>query len=157
MKSNPIGFVRSAAAIAIVISLAALAKPALSQPSAETGTAAAPAPQRWHQRENIQARLDRMAKRLHITPAQQAAWAAYADTVKNLAGTRPLKPVPNADAASVIRFRADRAAERAQKLSKLADATAALQQALDPGQQQTLGEMMRHAGQRTGHGEHSWR
>jgi len=93
-----------------------------------------------------------MAERLQITPAQQDAWAAYAGTVQRLVGTKLARPAPEADAASVARFRAELAAERAQRLAQLADATAALQQVLDPEQQQALGKLVRHAGRRFHHG-----
>lgn len=156
MKVYRISFAHTAVAIAIVASLTTLAGPALSQPSADAAVPT-PALERWHKHGDIQARLGRMAERLHITPTQQAAWTAYTNTVKSLVGTKPAKPAPDADAASLVRFRADLAAGRAQKLSKLVDATAALQQALDPDQQKTLGQMMHHASRRTRHGGYGGR
>ncbi|HEX9810992.1 MAG TPA: Spy/CpxP family protein refolding chaperone, partial [Burkholderiales bacterium] len=129
---------------------------AWSEP-ADTNAPAAqddPAARQAHMQQHLQERLDRMAVRLQITPAQQDAWAAYAGTVQRLAGTKLARPAPEADAASVARFRAELAAERAQRLAQLADATAALQQALDPEQQQALGKLVRHAGRRFHHGGH---
>lgn len=94
-----------------------------------------------------------MAERLQITPAQQEAWTAYVNTVQSMMGTKLTRPAADADAASIARFRAQLAAERAQKLAQLADATAALQQVLDPEQRKTLDQVVRHArhGRRAGH------
>lgn len=116
-------------------------------PAASTNDAARQARIQQH----LERRLQRMAERLQITPAQQAAWSAYAGTVQSLIGTGRARPAPDADAASIVRLRAQLAAERAQKLSQLADATASLQQVLDPEQQKTLDEIVRHAGHRAPH------
>jgi len=98
---------------------------------------------REHARDRMQARLDRTAQRLAVTPAQQPAWDDYANTVKGLFGVGWNRPAADADAATLARWRAERAAEHAQKLSQLADATARLQQALTPEQRKTLDELAR--------------
>lgn len=149
MKSNRFTLSRTVASVLLAASFVAFAGPALSQPNPGSSTPAATPQQRWH--EHVQTRLRRMAERLKITPAQQAAWTAYTNTVESLIGTKLTRPAADADAASIARFRADLAAERAQKLSQLADATATLQQALDPEQQKTLNELTRHKGRRAHH------
>ena len=135
-----------------VATLVAAAPPVWSQPT-DTSTPAAQESTSARQariQQHLQARLQRMAERLQIAPAQQTAWTMYATTVQSLIGTNLPRPDPEADAASIARFRAELAAERAQKLSQLADATAALQQALDADQRKTLDQMVRQA-------RHGWR
>jgi LTXXQ motif family protein len=90
----------------------------------------------------LRARLDRMADRLEISASQQGAWGAYRAVVIGLAdGSPPTRPAANADAASVLHYRAERAGEIAQTLAKLADATSTLQAALSPEQRAVLDEM----------------
>lgn len=139
--------------VLVVASLAAAAPSVWSQPI-DTNTPATQdntAARQARLQQHLQGRLNRMAERLQITPAQQGAWTTYVNTVQSLAGTKLRRPASEADATSVVRFRAEIAAERAQKLSQLADATATLQQALDPQQQKTLDEIVRHAGRRAHH------
>jgi hypothetical protein len=144
------------AVLAVVASLVAAA-PVLSQPSAnDRSTVAEDAAARQSKmREHLQARLDRMAKRLNIDASQQGAWNAYAKTVEGMIGTGLQRPAADADAATVVRFRAQVAAAHAQKLAQLADATGTLQQALTPEQRKVLDEIVRHPGHgRIGHHEH---
>jgi len=101
--------------------------------------------------DRIEARLERLAERLQIQPEQQAAWTAYAQTVRSVFGEPHARPPENADAATLLRFRAERAAEHAQKLNRLADATQTLQQALSPEQRETLNEVLRRGMGRHGH------
>lgn len=96
--------------------------------------------------ERMQARLDEMAKRLHIEPAQQDAWNAYTKTVRSMFDMKPERPATDADAATIVRFRANMAATHAQKLSQLADATTKLQDALNPAQRKMLNDMVRREG-----------
>lgn len=142
MKSNRFTPKHVAVCIALAASLIAVTGAAQSQP--DTGAPAAAALRQQHWQEHLQAKLNRMAERLQITPSQQPTWTAYADAVKNLAGPRPARPGADADAAGIVRYRAKLAGERAQKLSRLADATAALQQVLNPEQQKALNKMVRH-------------
>ncbi len=146
---------RSLVALAFVGSLGAVSAPVWSQPASsdQSATATDPATRQARFREHMQTRLDRMAERLKITADQQPAWTAYRQTVEGLIGAGPVKPAADADAAAIARLRAQRAAEHAQKLSQLADATAALQQALTPEQQTVLNEMARRSG-RPHHGKH---
>lgn len=92
----------------------------------------------------MQARLDKMANRLEIKASQQDAWQAYAKVRKDMFDARPTPPAKDADAAALVRHRADTAAKMAQKLATLADATAKLQSALTPEQTKTLADMTRH-------------
>ena len=135
------------AGAALAASLIALPGPALGQ-SADTGAAsgeqASEHPERF--RAHVQTRLQRMAERLAITPGQQTAWDTFAKTVEGTFGTKRARPPADADAASLLRFRAQTAGDHAQRLAQLADATAALQEVLTPEQRQTLNEMMRHGG-----------
>lgn len=137
---------RRFAALVLATSLLAVAVPVLSQPSTDNqpGTPAESVNRQERMREHIQARLSRMAERLKLEPSQQDAWAAYAKTVEGMVGTGLAKPATDADAAALVRFRAQLAADHAQKLNQLADATATLQQALNPAQQQILNDLVRH-------------
>ena len=124
---------------------------------------------RAQMRERMQARinqrLDRLASRLEIKASQQDAWQAYRTTITSTLQARPQRPARDADAATLMRYRADRAQMRAQRLVTLADATAKLHAVLEPQQQKVLDEVVRqvtqrgmrggrhHGGQRGGHGE----
>jgi LTXXQ motif family protein len=90
----------------------------------------------------INARLDKMAERLEIRASQQGAWATYRAMVIGLADTSGLtRPAADADAATLLRYRAERTGEMAQKLAKLAEATSTLQTILAPEQRAVLDEM----------------
>jgi hypothetical protein len=102
---------------------------------------------------HLQARLDKEAKRLAITAAQQPQWDAYAKAITSPVGEMH-RPSPDADAATIARQRADFAAGHAAKLARIADATAGLQAVLTPEQRQTLTKMVRHAGPHGWHGMH---
>jgi len=110
--------------------------------------------ERWaqHRQEWVQAKLDRDANRLEIAASQQTAWQAYAGARKALAERTVLRPAQGADAATIAKNRADRAAEGARKLAALADATTKLQTVLSPQQRETLNQIARSAHHR--HGEH---
>jgi hypothetical protein len=93
----------------------------------------------------LQARLDKMADRLQIKASQQEAWQAYVKAHKEQFDPAALKALPQeADAATIARHRADRAALMAQRLAAIADATAKLQSALTPEQAKTLADILRH-------------
>jgi pyruvate/2-oxoglutarate dehydrogenase complex dihydrolipoamide acyltransferase (E2) component len=91
------------------------------------------------------AHLEQDAQRLHIQPAQQTQWQAYASAMQSEAGM-PMRPAMDADAVTVARQRADLAAAHAAKLAKVADATAALQSVLTPAQRATFADLVRHGG-----------
>ena len=97
--------------------------------------------QRMH--EYMKARLDKLANRLEIKASQEAAWEDFAKSVETLADRVAKKPGDDADAATISRYRADRAAEFAAKLNKIADATAKLQSALSDDQRKVLNQSAR--------------
>lgn len=93
----------------------------------------------------VQQHLERMANRLEIKASQQGVWRDYVEAHKAAFAEPPARPPQDADAATLARHHAERAADMARKLDRLATATAALQKALSPEQQQTLNQMARHA------------
>ena len=107
---------------------------------------------RWsqHRQEWVRTRLQRDANRLEITASQQAAWREYASARSALAERSVSKPGRDADAATIAKYRADRAAEGARKLAVLADATAKLQTTLSPEQRETLNQMAHRGHHRMG-------
>jgi hypothetical protein len=97
-----------------------------------------------HHTQHLQEQLDHLAARLEIKASQQDAWQAFAAAFRDVMA--PASHVPaleQADAAGLARAHADRAAEHAQKLARMADATAKLQQSLAPEQRQVLNEVAR--------------
>ncbi len=136
---------RSLAALAVAAALITAAAPVLSQPNT-VGQPAVGASRQDRMREHVQTRLNRMAEQLKLEPSQQDAWNAYAKTAEGMAGTSLTRPAADADAAALVRFRAQLAAEQARKLNQLADATATLQQALTPEQRTVLNDLVRHPG-----------
>ncbi len=156
MKTHRTFVARNFSPIAIAATLIAVTIPVMSQ--ADIGgnpvTAEDAATRQSHMRERMHAHLDQMAKRLQINTSQQDAWTDYTKSVEGLFGMRPTRPAADADAAAVTRFRAELAQNHAQKLAQLADATAKLQQILDPGQRKTLNEIVRHQGTMGGYKDH---
>jgi len=148
--------VRSLAAVLLGSSVLVTALPASAQAPQQRSESARPqrgAPMTEAERtERMQARmsqrLDRLAARLEIKASQQEAWSAYRGTLQSMFQNRPQRPATDADAATLLRFRADAAQRRAQHLARLADATAKLQQALDPNQRKVLDEIARSQGGR---------
>jgi hypothetical protein len=106
---------------------------------------------RVHFQERMNERLDRMGERLAIKPSQQDAWAEFRKTVQTMFQGRPERPQRDADAATLMRFRADMASQMASAMASLADATARLQQVLEPEQRKTLDEIARRFGRRGPH------
>ena len=147
---------RAVAAAGIALSLITLSAPLLSHADIGSSpvTAENAATRQNHMRERMSSRLDQMAKRLQINASQQDVWTAYTKTVESRIGTKLTRPADDADAATVARFRAELAKEHAQKLAQLADATAQLQQTLNPEQRKALDEMVRDRGRRDGHKDH---
>ena len=152
---------RAVAAALLGTALITTTVPALSQPMGEGGRGHGPRAgqlseaDRAQMRERMQTRmnqrLDRMAARLEINPSQQDAWKAYRTALESIFGTMPQRPSPDADAATITRFRAEMAQRRAQHLLTMADATAKLQDVLDPNQRKALDEITRRGGHRGGH------
>jgi Skp family chaperone for outer membrane proteins len=99
--------------------------------------------------KRMQAKLDKLAARLEITSSQQPVWEEFAKSVESRAGLDIKKPGEDADAATISRFRAERANEFSKKLARIADATAKLQTALDENQRKILNQVSHrflHAG-----------
>lgn len=111
--------------------------------------------ERAQMRERMQARmsqrLDRLAARLEIKASQQEAWSAYRKVRETAFQNRPQWPGRDADAATLTRFRAEMAQQRAQRMAAMADATAKLQAALEPDQRKVLDEITRSPGPRGQH------
>lgn len=101
-------------------------------------------PEKMH--EHMKARMDKLAARLEIKASQQAAWEQYAKSVESLADRGVKRPDhdADADAATISRYRADRATEFAKKLTSIADATDKLQKALTEDQRKILSQVLRH-------------
>jgi TATA-binding protein-associated factor Taf7 len=110
-------------------------------------------PEKMH--EHMKARLDKLAARLEIKASQQAAWEQYAKSVESLADRGVKRPSHDADAATISRYRADRATEFAKKLAVIADATDKLQKALTEDQRKILNQVSRRLGQHH-HKHHGW-
>ena len=136
----------------------------LSQPYGEGGRGPGPRAaqmsdaDRALMRERMQARmnqrLDRLGARLEIKAAQQDAWTAFRKTIETMFQDRPQRPGRDADAASLMRFRAEMANRMARNLTTVADATAQLQQVLDGDQRKVLDEIARNLGPRGHRGGH---
>lgn len=144
---------RSLAALAVGASLWIVVPPAQSAAPDE----GAPERMQERMREHLQSRLDRLARRLELTASQQSAWSSYVAAVLTPAGAWPQRPGSDADAATLLRFRAELASLHAQKLARVADATAKLQEALSPEQRQVLASAVRKTGWRGGgRPHHAW-
>lgn len=95
----------------------------------------------------VNERLDRLGTKLGVNASQQEAWHAYRKARTSMFETRrAARPAENADAATLARFRAERAQQRAQHLATVADATARLYQVLDGNQRKVLDETARQRG-----------
>lgn len=101
-----------------------------------------------YRQEHMKIGLDRLAQRLEIKASQQAVWEDFTKSVETLADQNGKKPGDDADAATIARYRADKAAEFASKLNKIADATSKLQAVLSEDQRkifnQTAHRFLRH-------------
>jgi hypothetical protein len=93
-----------------------------------------------HMHEHMKVRLDKLAARLEIKSSQQAVWEEFAKSVEMLADRNAKKPNDDADAATISRYRAERATEFANKLTKISDTTAKLQTALSEDQRKILNQ-----------------
>jgi len=96
---------------------------------------------------HVQMHLDHLGERLEIKASQEPAWQAFASAFRDFheapadAGASRDGPV---GAAEMTRRMAQHAAQRAQRLARLADATSALEQVLVPDQRQVLDAATRH-------------
>jgi hypothetical protein len=148
------GLVAAGMAAGLIAGLAAVAGHAAEPPAAAADPHEAMA---QHFAKHVQGHLDALAERLEIKASQQEPWQGFATAFRDVMtahATDMGAPVAaDSDAASMIRAHATRAAEHAQKLARLADATAKLQQALNPDQRQVFNEVARHfAQEHHGHG-----
>ena len=107
-------------------------------------------PEKLH--EHMKGRLDNLAERLEIKASQQSAWEGFAKSVGMMAERSVKKPSDDADAATISRYRAEKATEFAKKLTQIADATAKLQKALTEDQRKILNQ----ASRRFLHNDHDW-
>lgn len=135
----------------LATSLLVAAAPAPDPGAAAAATVPDAAARHDQMRERIHARLNELGQRLQINASQQDAWNAYVSTIESMFTARPARPAADADAATLARFRAELALNHAQKLSQLADATAKLQDVLDPEQRKTLDQAARRVQK---HGRH---
>ena len=164
MSFNPSRIARAVSIAVLGATLYATTGPALSQAPGEGGRGPGPRAQmseadRAQMRERMQTRmkerLDRFAQRLDIKPSQQDAWTAYRRTLESLWGQdRPQRPGREADAATILRFRAAMAQQHAKQLATVADATASFQQVLEPEQRKVLDQVARSFGRHGRRGGH---
>ena len=106
-----------------------------------------------YMQKHFKVKLDKLAERLEIKSSQQNAWENYVKSITLLADKNINVSHKDADAAALSRFRAERVAEFAKKLSVIADATEQLQAVLTADQRKVLNEATRHYL----HGGHGWR
>ncbi len=153
MERLPLPLLRRAAlgvAFAVGFALSAVAaQPAAAPAGPSTMSAAFSRHVQWH--------LDNLADRLEIRASQEPAWQTFEAALRSVMAfhwkmmTSP-PPGLDANAATIARLRADRAAEQARNLDRLAKATAALRQVLTANQREVLDEVAsRYAGHRFGH------
>ncbi|HUD26482.1 MAG TPA: Spy/CpxP family protein refolding chaperone [Burkholderiaceae bacterium] len=143
------------AAILPALLLAALPLASMAQQARDPADPPHQARMHEYMQQSMQKHLDHLASRLEIRASQQEAWNAFATAVRGMVPDKPHeRPAQSADAASRARLAAERAGERAKHLTQLADATAKLQQALDPPQKEVLNEVARNFGSHVmGHGD----
>lgn len=92
-----------------------------------------------------QDRLDRLHDALKLTSTQQSAWQAYAKAEMALASPMAAPP-QKADPAALAQFRADRAAEMAQRMAAVSKGTSALWKTLTPAQRTTFEQLATRGG-----------
>jgi hypothetical protein len=101
---------------------------------------------------HLKDKLDKLSERLEIKASQQSAWEEYAKSVEILAEHSEKKPAEDADATAISRYRAERAAEFAKKLTRIADATSKLQAVLTEDQKKIFNQISRHSHHKKCHG-----
>ena len=102
--------------------------------------------------EFMKSRLEKLATRLEIKSSQLSSWDEFAKSVELLSEKYVKEPSPDADAATVSRYRAERAAELAKTLATIADTTAKLQAVLTEDQRKIFNQ----ASHRFLHHRHGW-
>jgi hypothetical protein len=151
---------RYAPLAALLSTLLLAALPLVSLAQHERDSADPPKAERMHQhlQQSMDRHLDHLAARLEIRASQQEAWKAFSTAVRAMVPATPQEPpAKDLGAAARARLAADRAGDRAKRLGQLADATAKLEQTLDPPQKEVLNEVAREFGHRMhGHGDGPW-
>jgi len=143
-------------AMLAVMLIAALPLAAMAQQQREAEDPPHAARMHEYMQERMDRHLDRLAARLEIRASQQDAWKTFAGAVRAMVPAAPPAPPPkDLDAAARARQAADRAADRAKHLAQVADATAKLQQTLDPPQREVLNEAAREFAHHM-HEHHGW-
>ena len=144
---NAVGRFATPAALLATVLLAALPLVSMSQQAHDQVDPPHAARMHEHMQQMMDRHLDHLAARLEIRASQQEAWKAFAGSVRAMVPAAPPEPpARDLDAAARARQAADRAADRAKRLAQLADATAKLQQTLDPPQKEVLNEVAREFG-----------
>lgn len=103
----------------------------------------------------MKAHLAKLHERLEIKASQESAWEAFAKSIEALpmGMDKTKRPGPDADAATLARFRAERAQAFAKKMGVIADTSAKLESVLTPSQRKVFDNAARHYGHhRFGHG-----
>jgi hypothetical protein len=137
-------FSRNLAVLVMLGVLGGVSAPAFSQSTTPDGKNTAPDRARRPAPAAPVGRFDKMATRLQITPAQQSVWMQYRNSIEKQVKTAPpAPPAGDSDAVTMLRWRADRAADQARKLAAIADATDVLQRSLDGEQRKILNEIVR--------------
>jgi hypothetical protein len=107
-----------------------------------------------HFSHHLDGQLNQLGTRLEIKASQETAWQAFRSAFTELLtpsgkpGEHGKADLASGDAATLAKQHADHAADHAQKLAKVADATAKLEAALTPEQRLVLDEAARHFIQR---------
>ncbi|HYA66636.1 MAG TPA: Spy/CpxP family protein refolding chaperone [Burkholderiaceae bacterium] len=146
---------RAIAAAGIAAALLVTISPVFSAAADKAAASPQPASSDAAQRveKHLQAHLDELAARLEIRASQEPAWQAFAAAYREVLAAHLAQwqaataGAAELDAAALARKRADWAAENAQKLARLAEATAKLQQTLGPDQRLVLNEVARRFAQ----------
>jgi Spy/CpxP family protein refolding chaperone len=133
-----------------VFGVVALSASAYALSAAPVASTSAEAKQDWA-KERLKHFTDGLANRLEIKASQQNAFQAFVKTLEAVAEHPSTPPEVKTDAASLARQHADFAAARAQKLAQIADATAKLQEVLNPEQRKTLDQIAARIAHRGGH------
>jgi hypothetical protein len=111
-----------------------------------------------HRAEMMKHHLDAAAERLELKASQVPAWQTFAGAFTALHEPAQMgqmhEQFEKADAAGLVKMAADHAADRARKLSTLADATAKLQATMSDNQRALFTQMARHQMMRHHHHEH---
>ncbi len=128
------------AAVAITLLSSALAQAhdhAATTPAAEQATGE-------HSQAMMRMHLDHAADRLEIRASQLPAWETLAHAMLDLAEHHPApSPSSQGDAATLTRALAEHATDHANKVVRVAEATAALADVLDSNQNRLLTQMTR--------------